>query len=153
MPLSHSPRQMFCCPSVSDRVKHGAPALDGLDGSAVGHKGGAMFRSGYIRGSFAFDTPQPLAQNGHHSLAHKGSTISSIQMSCLALIIEHLTSIAHRLTLQSCGRRFAFAVSHLHHSCLHHVSLCSATRHFLCWFVLLANRRAPLVFWASESQR
>ena len=23
LPLSHSPRQMFCCPSVSDRVKHG----------------------------------------------------------------------------------------------------------------------------------
>ena len=23
--LSHSPRQMFCCPFVSDRVKHGAP--------------------------------------------------------------------------------------------------------------------------------
>ena len=42
--LSHSPRQMFCCPSVSDRVKHEVvaprvrrPALIGLEGSAVGY--------------------------------------------------------------------------------------------------------------------
>ena len=114
--------------------------------------GGAMLRSGYIRGSFALEKPQPLLQNGHPPLAHKGSKISSFQMSCLALTIEHLTSIAPRLTLQSFGRRLAFAISHVHHSCLHHLSSGSATRYFLCWFVLLATPRAPLVLWASESQ-
>ena len=43
LPLSHSPRQMFCCPSVSDRVKHGVvaprarrPALIGLQGVRCG---------------------------------------------------------------------------------------------------------------------
>ena len=68
--------------------------------------------------------------------AHKGHTISFLQMSCLAFTVVHLTSIAHRLTLQSSGHRPPFEVSCFHHVHLHHVSSIVVTRDLLCWFVL-----------------
>ena len=48
--------------------------------------------------------------NGHHSLAHNGSTISFLRMSCLAFTFVRLSSITRLLTRKSFERRSAFEI-------------------------------------------